>query len=90
MAWPCRYYETFSYRSLVKDYFRRGARWTSAPKPQLTDALFDLERWGFEPVPCDMLHYAPFGGSFHCATLDIRRRGALDSYSPRSARATAP
>lgn len=237
MAWPCRYFETDAYRTLLKDYFRRGARWTAAPKPQLTDALFDrdfripeagapmryiltefepvfdaadfvragrdlfvtrsnvtnrmgiewlrrhlgpgyriheiesrcrtpmhidttfmplapgrvlvnpeyidvdrlpevlsswdvliapepdpldepllkitsmcgkwlsmnvlmiderrviaerhhtgmlraLEGWGFEPIPCDLRHYAPFGGSFHCATLDVRRRGALESYFP--------
>ncbi|NLU70387.1 amidinotransferase [Streptomyces sp. HNM0574] len=237
MAWPCRYFETHSYRELLKDYFRRGARWTAAPRPQLTDELFvdgfrppaegepmryvltefepvfdaadfvragrdlfvtrsnvtnrtgiewlrrhlgpgyriheiesscrtpmhidttflplapgkvlvnpeyvdvgrlpealnswdvliapepdpiddrllkltsmcgkwlsmnvlvldgkrviaerhhtgmlrALEKWGFEPVPCDLLHYAPFGGSFHCATLDIRRRGTLESYCP--------
>lgn len=235
MAWPCRYFETHSYRSILKDYFRRGARWTAAPRPQLTDELFDadfsipkpgepmryiltefepvfdaadfvragrdlfvtrsnvtnrmgidwlrrhlgpghriheiesscrtpmhidttlcllapgkvlinpeyvdadrlpealrswdvlvapeptpindrllsvtsmcgkwlsmnilmidekrviadrhhtgmlraLEQWGFEPIPCDLLHYAPFGGSFHCATLDVRRRGSLESY----------
>ncbi|MEI5034327.1 amidinotransferase [Streptomyces sp. S1A(2023)] len=238
MAWPCRYFETDSYRALLKDYFRRGARWTAAPRPQLTDALYDpdyrppgpgepmrylltefepvfdaadfvragrdlfvtrsnvtnrmgiewvrrhlgpdyrvheiesrcrtpmhidttflvlapgkalinpeyvdvdrlpdvlsswdiliapppdpirdpllrltslcgkwlsmnilmidekrviaerhhttmlraLESWGFEPIPCDLLHYAPFGGSFHCATLDIRRRGSLESYFDR-------
>ncbi|MEE1752917.1 amidinotransferase [Streptomyces sp. SP18CS02] len=237
MAWPCRYFETHSYRTLLKDYFRRGARWTAAPKPQLTDELFEkdfrvpgagepmryiltefepvfdaadfvragrdlfvtrsnvtnrmgidwlrrhlgplyrvheiesrcrvpmhidttflplapgkalvnpeyvdvdrlpdilrswdilvapvpdpveertlrltsmcgkwlsmnvlmidqkrviaerhhtgmlraLEKWGFEPIPCDLLHYAPFGGSFHCATLDVRRRGVLESYFP--------
>ncbi|MGV9318536.1 amidinotransferase [Streptomyces sp. NPDC003660] len=237
MAWPCRYFETHSYRGLIKDYFRRGARWTAAPKPQLTDELYErdfrvpgpgepvrhiltefepvfdaadfvragrdlfvtrsnvtngmgiewlrrhlgpryrvheiesrcrapmhidttfvllapgkvmvnpeyvdvdrlpgvlrswdvltapepdpihdpllkvtsmcgkwlsmnvlmlderrviverhhtgmvraLERWGFEPVPCDLLHYAPFGGSFHCATLDVRRRGSAESYFP--------
>ncbi|MEW1611520.1 MULTISPECIES: amidinotransferase [unclassified Streptomyces] len=235
MAWPCRYFETHSYRRLLKDYFRRGARWTAAPKPQLTDELFErefrtptagepmryiltefepvfdaadfvragrdlfvtrsnvtngmgiewlrrhlgpgyriheiesrcrtpmhidttflvlapgkalinpdyidvdrlpavldswdilvapepdpiddrllkmtslcgkwlsmnilmvdgkrviaerhhtgmlraLEQWGFEPIPCDLMHYAPFGGSFHCATLDVRRRGTLESY----------
>lgn len=235
MAWPCRYFETHAYRSLLKDYFRRGARWTAAPKPQLTDELFEadfripragepmryvltdfepvfdaadfvragrdlfvtrsnvtnamgiewlrrhlgpgyrihevqsrcrtpmhidttfvplapgkilvnpeyidvdhlpdvvsswdvlvapepdpidehvlkitsmcgkwlnmnvlmidekrviaerhhtemlraLEKWGFEPIPCDLLHYAPFAGSFHCATLDVRRRGTLESY----------
>ena len=235
MAWPCRYFETASYRPILKDYFRAGARWTSAPKPQLTDELFDpdfalpregqamkyiltefepvfdaadffrcgrdlfvtrsnvtnamgiawlrrhlgegyriheiesrcpnpmhidttvlplaegkllinpeyidpdrlpdclkswdilvapeptpiddrvlkitslcgkwlsmnvltidekrvivdphhegmmraMERWGFEPIPCPFLHYAAFGGAFHCATLDVRRRGTLESY----------
>jgi glycine amidinotransferase len=235
MAWPCRYFETHSYRSILKDYFRRGARWTAAPKPQLTDKLYnpdfsipkqgepisyiltefepvfdaadffrcgrdlfvtrsnvtnasgidwlrrhlgenyriheiesrcripmhidttalplgpgkllvnpeyiDVERlpailqkwdilvapepdpiddrllgivslcskwlnmnvlmldekrvvvdphhkgmmraltdWGFETVPCEFLYYAAFGGAFHCATLDIRRRGTLQSY----------
>ncbi|MGK5543732.1 amidinotransferase [Streptomyces sp. URMC 127] len=236
MAWPCRYFETHPYREVLKDYFRRGARWTAAPKPQLTDDLFvadfrvpgpgepvrriltefepvfdaadfmragrdlfvtrsnvtnrmgidwlrrhlgpryrvheiesrcrtpmhidttfvllapgkvmvnpeyvdadrlpavlrswdvlvapepdpiedrllkfasmcgkwlsmnvlmideerviadrhhtgmlrALKKWGFEPIPCDLLHYAPFGGSFHCATLDVRRRGTLESYA---------
>jgi glycine amidinotransferase len=235
MAWPCRYFETHSYRTILKDYFRQGARWTSAPKPQLSDELFvsgfrlpgkgepidyiltefepvfdaadffrcgrdifvtrsnvtnlmgiewlrrhlgedyrvheiesrcpnpmhidttmlplgpgkmlvnpeyvDVDRlppmlkrwdiliapepdpidsrllkitsmcgkwlsmnilmidekrvivdphhkrmmaalkdWGLEPVPCEFLHYAAFGGAFHCATLDIRRRGTLQSY----------
>jgi glycine amidinotransferase len=235
MAWRCRYFETASYRGILKDYFRGGARWTAAPKPQLTDALFDadvtgsdkdrrnrnvltdfepvfdaanfvrcgrdlfvtrsnvtnamgiewlrrhlgdrhriheietrephplhidasfiplapgkvlinpehidiarlpdilkswdlliapepdpitdprlrmltmgsrwlslnvlavdprrvvvdphhtglmraLERWGFEPIPCPFLNFAVLGGAFHCATLDIRRRGTLESY----------
>ncbi|MCI0467357.1 MAG: amidinotransferase [Beijerinckiaceae bacterium] len=235
MVWPCRYFETHSYRPILKDYFRRGARWTAAPRPQITDELFDpnfrlpqkgepityiltefepvfdaadfvrcgrdlfvtrsnvtnalgiewlrrhlrpeyriheiesrcpnpmhidttilplapgkllvnpeyvdterlpdilkkwdilitpepdpindrllkltslcgkwlnmniltidekrvivdphhtgmmraLEKWGFEPIPCPFLHYAAFGGAFHCATLDIRRRGGLESY----------
>jgi glycine amidinotransferase len=39
-----------------------------------------LAGWGFEPIPCPFANYAPFGGSFHCATLDIRRRGTLASY----------
>jgi glycine amidinotransferase len=39
-----------------------------------------LRDWGFEPIPCPFVNYAPFGGSFHCATLDIRRRGELQSY----------
>ncbi|MFI1249287.1 hypothetical protein ACH4TY_21715 [Streptomyces anulatus] len=48
-----------------------------------TTMLRALETRGFEPIPCDLLHYAPFGGSFHCATLDIRRRGSLESYFDR-------
>jgi glycine amidinotransferase len=39
-----------------------------------------LKDHGFEPIPCPFMNYAPFGGSFHCATLDIRRRGTLQSY----------
>ncbi|HUF79657.1 MAG TPA: amidinotransferase, partial [Burkholderiales bacterium] len=39
-----------------------------------------LKNWGFEPVPCAFQHYAAFGGAFHCATLDVRRRGELRSY----------
>jgi glycine amidinotransferase len=235
MAWPCRYFETHTYRSLLKEYFRQGARWTSAPKPELASELFDhgyriseggeamryiinehepvfdaadfvrcgrdlfvirsnvtnasgiewlrrhlgprfrvhevrtvcrqpmhidttfmplapgkllinteymepadlpemfrtwdvlvapppdpienrmlrltsmcgkwlsmnvlmldeervicerhhtgmvkaLKGWGLRPIPVDFLHYAPFGGGFHCATLDVRRRGTLQSY----------
>lgn len=36
--------------------------------------------WGFQPIACPFESYYPFLGSFHCATLDIRRRGELQSY----------
>jgi glycine amidinotransferase len=39
-----------------------------------------FERLGFEPLPLPFLAYGPFGGAFHCATLDTRRRGALADY----------
>jgi glycine amidinotransferase len=39
-----------------------------------------LRDHGFEPIPCSFVNYLPFGGAFHCATLDIRRRGTLQSY----------
>ncbi len=39
-----------------------------------------LSAWGFEPVPCPFRNNYKFGGSFHCATVDIRRRGVLQSY----------
>jgi glycine amidinotransferase len=38
-----------------------------------------LKDWGFKPIPCSFLNFA-YGGAFHCATLDIRRRGMLQSY----------
>ena len=42
MAWRCRQHEVRAYRSLLKAYFQAGARWTAAPRPQLSDALYDL------------------------------------------------
>ena len=39
-----------------------------------------LKAFGSEPIPCPFQSYAPFGGSFHCATLDVRRRGTLRPY----------
>lgn len=48
MAWRSRYFEIDAYRPLLTDYFRRGARWVAAPKPQLLqewyDADYDRER----------------------------------------------
>ncbi|MFB6438825.1 amidinotransferase [Streptomyces sp. NPDC056411] len=43
MAWRSRYYENLAYRPLLKEYFHGGAKWTAAPKPELTDAQFDQE-----------------------------------------------
>lgn len=48
-----------------------------ASQPTLIRALKD---WGFDPIPTPFLAYGPFGGAFHCATLDVRRRGTLESY----------
>nr|XP_039260256.1 glycine amidinotransferase, mitochondrial-like isoform X2 [Styela clava] len=41
MAWRSRFFEYRAYRSIVKDYFRRGAKWTTAPKPEMKDDLYD-------------------------------------------------
>ena len=35
--------ETFSYRTLLMDYMKSGAKWYSAPKPMLLDSLFDVD-----------------------------------------------
>ena len=41
MAWRSRFFEYRSYRPLIKEYFNNGARWTTAPKPQMVDELYD-------------------------------------------------
>ena len=48
--------------------------------PHHTNMMRAMEKWGLEPIPCPFLHYAAFGGAFHCATLDVRRRGTLERY----------
>jgi glycine amidinotransferase len=39
-----------------------------------------FKQWGFKPITCSFRNFNTFGGSFHCATADIRRRGTLQSY----------
>ncbi|WNJ97405.1 hypothetical protein RND59_19590 [Vibrio ruber] len=40
MSWRSRYHEVNAYRPLLKEYFASGCKWSSAPKPQLTDELY--------------------------------------------------
>jgi glycine amidinotransferase len=35
---------------------------------------------GFTVIPCGFRGFNTFGGSFHCATLDVRRRGGPQTY----------
>jgi N-dimethylarginine dimethylaminohydrolase len=35
--------ESFSYRKMMVDYLQAGAKWYSAPKPMLLDALFEVD-----------------------------------------------
>ncbi|HTD32390.1 MAG TPA: hypothetical protein VK665_01920, partial [Candidatus Elarobacter sp.] len=50
MAQRARFFEYRAYRSLLTEYFRRGARWTAVPKPLMADALYDERaRNGEEP-----------------------------------------
>jgi glycine amidinotransferase len=39
-----------------------------------------FREWGFEPIPCPYTNHYVYGGAFHCSTLDVRRRGSLQSY----------
>ncbi|MCI0597704.1 amidinotransferase [Candidatus Parcubacteria bacterium] len=47
---------------------------------QETPLIEALKKWGFEPIPIPFRNFYPFGGSVHCATLDVRRKGRLESY----------
>jgi len=42
--------ETFSYRTLLMEYMKSGAKWYSAPKPMLLDSLFEGVDLG-KPTP---------------------------------------
>jgi glycine amidinotransferase len=43
MAWRARFFEYRAYRSLMKEYLRQGAKWTTAPKPLMSDDLYDFD-----------------------------------------------
>lgn len=43
LSWRCRHHEVDAYRTLIKSYFRQGAGWLQAPRPQLTDELFSVD-----------------------------------------------
>lgn len=43
MAWRARFFEYRAYRRLIKEYFRAGAKWTTAPKPTMSDELYDYD-----------------------------------------------
>jgi len=49
-------------------------------EPSETELIRFFKSWGFTPIPCPFRNFNLFGGSFHCATLDVRRRGELRSY----------
>jgi glycine amidinotransferase len=50
MAQRARFFEYRAYRTLLAEYFSRGARWTAVPKPLMADALYERRaRDGGEP-----------------------------------------
>jgi glycine amidinotransferase len=56
---------------------------TSIVEEQETPTIKLLESLGFRVIGLPFRDVCSFGGSFHCCTVDIRRRGNLRSYSPR-------
>ncbi len=41
MAWRSRYFESYAFRNLLMDYFRKGGRWLTAPKPTMAETFYD-------------------------------------------------
>jgi len=56
MAQRARFFEYRAYRTLMAEYFRRGARWTAVPKPLMSDRLYDE---------------TPLGGTFDYAAAPL-------------------
>jgi glycine amidinotransferase len=54
MCWRNRYFETFGFRKILKEYFDKGAYWVAGPKPMLSDDLYTIDREG----TTELQHYA--------------------------------
>lgn len=81
MAWRSRYFEYRPYRKLIKDYFRQGAKWTAAPKPQMSDELYAPEN-SFTDVNGDSWSTTEFEPIFDAAEFI---RFGRDIFTQRSA-----
>ncbi|WP_273651150.1 hypothetical protein [Cellulomonas fimi] len=46
-----------------------------------TSLVKQLESHGIDVLPARLTHSRTFGGGFHCVTLDVRRRGTLETYA---------
>ena len=68
MTQRARYFEFRAYRSLLKAYFRSGARWTAAPKALMSESLYHQPQWSDD---------APF--DFACGPLLTEFEPAFDA-----------
>jgi len=54
LAWRSRHYEINAFRPILKDYFERGGKWSAAPRPELSDKLYEKDytetQLGKEPL----------------------------------------
>lgn len=52
MAQRARFFEYLSYRRLLNDYFKAGARWSAAPKPTMSDRMY-VDDYSTAELPYD-------------------------------------
>ncbi|OGT50937.1 MAG: hypothetical protein A3F17_08090 [Gammaproteobacteria bacterium RIFCSPHIGHO2_12_FULL_41_15] len=55
MSQRARYFEYRAYRSLIKSYFKQGAKWTAAPKPFMCDKTYK-KNYSIDETPFDADH----------------------------------
>lgn len=48
--------------------------------PVQVPLIRELEQRGIDVIPLRLRHARTLGGGFHCVTLDVRRKGGLESY----------
>lgn len=90
MAWRSRFFETRAYRPLLKHYFQQGARWTTAPRPQLGDASYSPREDGdydaqagrsviteFEPL-FDAADFSRCGRDIFCQVTQVTNRFGIE------------
>ena len=78
---------------LSPDYLKRaiGSEWidmnlfsidpdTVVVDSDQTQLIALLEKKGLNVAPVKLRHSRMLGGGFHCVTLDVRRRGTMESY----------
>ena len=54
-------------------------------RDDLRDLSFQdqFDKLGFEVIPVPFWEVGPFGGAFHCATIDVYREGENEDYFPK-------
>ena len=67
MSWRSRYFEIDAYRPLLKEYFKEGAKWISAPKPQLLDELYRADYDKVDPLGANKFVVSEFEPVFDAA-----------------------
>ena len=78
MTWRSRFFEYRAFRKLVKDYWRRGAKWTAAPKPECSDALYKV---GGGQIGFDVIIKSGFINHFYFPNLPLRVDIAHNKFS---------
>ena len=65
------FYNNYYYNMAISEMFL-----DSAQEPLMRE----LDKYGINSVPVQFRHSMTLSGGIHCATLDLRRKGTLESY----------